>query len=59
MQPAAGFAKQVKDRGGKIAIFNVEPSPGDTLADFLFLGKCEEILPRALGVEFGDILNEQ
>ncbi|KAJ3557890.1 hypothetical protein NM688_g1225 [Phlebia brevispora] len=50
VQPAAGFAKQVKDRGGKVAVFNAEPSAGDALADYLFLGKCEETLPEAMGV---------
>lgn len=46
--PAAGFSKTVKDRGGKVAVFNLEVSKGDDQADFLFLGKCEEILPKAL-----------
>ncbi|KAG2005704.1 sirtuin 5 [Coprinopsis cinerea AmutBmut pab1-1] len=51
VHPAAGFLKTVKDRGGKVAIFNYDASPKDDLADFLFLGKCEEVLPIALGIE--------
>ena len=41
---------EVKARGGKVAIFNVERSNGDEIADFLFLGPCEETIPEALGV---------
>jgi len=48
--PAAGFAKTVKDRGGKVAVFNLERSQGDEQADFLFLGPCEDVLPRVLGL---------
>ncbi|KAI0046962.1 DHS-like NAD/FAD-binding domain-containing protein [Auriscalpium vulgare] len=51
VQPAAGFAKTVKTRGGKVAVFNLGRSSGDEDADFLFLGPCEETLPRALGIE--------
>ncbi|KAJ7199890.1 sirtuin [Mycena pura] len=49
VHPAAGFAKTVKQRGGKVAVFNLERN--DTVdADFTFVGKCEETLPLALGV---------
>ena len=48
--PAAGFSKTVRDRGGKVAIFNLERSKGDDDADFIFLGPCEEMLPEALRV---------
>jgi len=41
---------KVKRQGGKVAIFNVERSNGDEIADFLFLGPCEETIPEALGV---------
>jgi len=56
VQPAAGFPAQVKQRGGKVAIFNAERSKGDEDVDFLFLGGCEETLPDVLGVQ-GDIAN--
>jgi NAD-dependent deacetylase sirtuin 5 len=50
--PAAGFAKTVKERGGKIAVFNLEPMRGDAAvdADFTFVGPCAETLPPALSV---------
>jgi len=48
--PAAGYASEVQDHGGKVAVFNLERSDGDEDADFLFLGPCEETLPKALGV---------
>jgi NAD+-dependent protein deacetylase sirtuin 5 len=38
----------VAEHGGKVAIFNIERSDGDEDADFLFLGPCEESLPRVL-----------
>ena len=41
---------EVKQNGGKVAIFNIERSNGDEVADFLFLGPCEETIPAALGV---------
>lgn len=51
VHPAAGFLKTVKDRGGKIAVFNLEQTEKDEdYADWLFLGGCEETLPRALGL---------
>ncbi|KAI0063450.1 sirtuin [Artomyces pyxidatus] len=50
VHPAAGFAANVKKRGGKVAVFNLERSRGDEDADFLFLGPCEETLPQVLGV---------
>ncbi|KAJ6493695.1 sirtuin [Mycena vitilis] len=48
--PAAGFAKTVKERGGKVAIFNLEPMQGNAAvdADFTFVGSCAETLPQAL-----------
>ncbi|KDR83364.1 hypothetical protein GALMADRAFT_235460 [Galerina marginata CBS 339.88] len=48
--PAASYASEVKKGGGKVAVFNVERSQGDSKADFLFLGPCEETLPKALGL---------
>ncbi|KAI0732423.1 sirtuin [Fomitopsis betulina] len=41
----------VKKRGGKIAVFKLEPSIADEHADFLFLGPCEVTLPSVLKVE--------
>ncbi|KII92537.1 hypothetical protein PLICRDRAFT_103520 [Plicaturopsis crispa FD-325 SS-3] len=46
--PAAGYAEQVKENGGKVAIFNLERTEGDNSADFLFLGPCETTLPQVL-----------
>ena len=39
--PAAGYAWDVKMRGGKVAVFNIEsdPSGGDRLDDWMFEGK--------------------
>ncbi|EPT03420.1 hypothetical protein FOMPIDRAFT_1028701 [Fomitopsis schrenkii] len=51
VHPAAWFATSVKHRGGKIAVFNLEPSLADEHADFLFIGPCEVTLPSILGVE--------
>ncbi|KAJ7684423.1 sirtuin [Mycena polygramma] len=47
--PAADFAKTVKKRGGKVAVFNLEHNDA-VEADFTFVGKCEETLPLALAV---------
>ncbi|KAF8635965.1 hypothetical protein AX15_000129 [Amanita polypyramis BW_CC] len=56
VQPAASFPAQVKQHGGKVAIFNVGQPKGGQDADFLFLGRCEETLPDVLGVQ-QDIAN--
>ena len=49
--PAAFFAEIVKDNGGKVAIFNIElGSPSDEVADFTFVGPCEETIVKALGL---------
>ncbi|KZV87587.1 DHS-like NAD/FAD-binding domain-containing protein [Exidia glandulosa HHB12029] len=48
--PAASYAEEVKSHGGRVAVFNLDRSQGDGDADFLFLGPCEETLPRALGI---------
>jgi NAD-dependent deacetylase sirtuin 5 len=50
VHPAAGFAKTVKDRGGKVAVFNLERANGDDQADFLFLGPCEETILKMLDI---------
>ncbi|KAF8894321.1 sirtuin [Gymnopilus junonius] len=51
VQPAAGFASQVREHGSKIAIFNIDKSSNDDKADFLFLGSCDVVLPEVLGVD--------
>ncbi|KAL1739123.1 DHS-like NAD/FAD-binding domain-containing protein [Schizophyllum fasciatum] len=48
VQPAASFAYEVADGGGTTAVFNIARSDGDEDADFLFIGPCEETLPRIL-----------
>lgn len=48
--PAGGYAEEVRSRGGKVAVFNLDRSEGDEEADWLFLGGCEETLPQALGL---------
>ncbi|KAF8901719.1 DHS-like NAD/FAD-binding domain-containing protein [Gymnopilus junonius] len=48
--PAASYAEEVKRHGGKVAVFNVEHSHGDSKAHYLFPGPCEETLPKALGL---------
>lgn len=54
MQPAASYAYEVQQQGGKVAVFNLERSDGDEDADFLFLGPCEEMLSQALGLAVSD-----
>ncbi|KAH9853729.1 DHS-like NAD/FAD-binding domain-containing protein [Lenzites betulinus] len=49
--PAAGYAYEVQDNGGTVAVFNIDRSDGDQEADFLFLGPAEETLPKALGLQ--------
>lgn len=46
--PAAAFAHEVSGHGGKVAIFNLSRTEGDEIADFLFLGPCEETLPLTM-----------
>jgi NAD-dependent deacetylase sirtuin 5 len=49
--PAASIAAQVQGYGGKVAVFNLNPSEGDKQADFLVRGPSEQTLPPALGLE--------
>ncbi len=35
----------------KVAVFNLDRSAGDEQADFLFLGPCEETLPKCIGLQ--------
>jgi len=46
--PAAGYASDVAEHGGTVAVFNLDRSRGDGEADFLFLGPCAETLPQVL-----------
>ena len=59
--PAAGYAWNVKIKGGKVAVFNIEADE-DNDYDWMFkgtwcfihlliVGPCEELLPEALGVD--------
>lgn len=54
--PAAGYAAEVRENGGHIAIFNIDGPPPDLDdeedgIDFWFTGPCEVSLPKALGLE--------
>ncbi|KAJ8502246.1 hypothetical protein ONZ51_g77 [Trametes cubensis] len=51
VHPAATFSTKVKENGGTVAVFNIERSKRDAVADYVFLGPCEDLLPRALAVE--------
>ncbi|KAK0206283.1 DHS-like NAD/FAD-binding domain-containing protein [Desarmillaria ectypa] len=51
--PAAGYAEAVSQNGGQVAVFNLDRSDGDEDANFLFLGPCEETVPKALGLNKG------
>ncbi|KAF8665551.1 hypothetical protein AX16_000011 [Volvariella volvacea WC 439] len=57
--PAAGYAAEVKQRGGKVATFNVERTPGDSISDFVFHGPCEELLPEALGMSIASGVRDE
>jgi len=46
--PVAGYASKIAQRGGIVAVFNIERSKGDENAHFLFLGPCEKTLPLTL-----------
>jgi len=46
VRPASTYAYRVKRHGGKVAVFNIKSSDGETHADFVFRGPCELELPR-------------
>ncbi|KAF8507700.1 DHS-like NAD/FAD-binding domain-containing protein [Gautieria morchelliformis] len=46
--PAAGYAYDVAQHGGTVVVFNIQHTPGDEDAHFLFLGPCEKTLPHVL-----------
>ncbi|KZP24683.1 DHS-like NAD/FAD-binding domain-containing protein [Athelia psychrophila] len=48
--PAAQYAEDVRGNGGQVAVFNMEKTNGNGAAQFVFLGPCEELLPKALGL---------
>ncbi|KAH7909766.1 DHS-like NAD/FAD-binding domain-containing protein [Hygrophoropsis aurantiaca] len=51
VQPASKIGGQVKNHGGKVAVFNVEGSTNHAdEADFLFVGPCEVTLGEVLGI---------
>jgi len=50
--PAAGYAYEVAENGGTVAVFNLQRTDGDEDYEYLFLGPCEETLPQVL---FGDL----
>ncbi|KAF8968815.1 DHS-like NAD/FAD-binding domain-containing protein [Flammula alnicola] len=50
IQPASKIGSRVKEHGGRVAVFNIEPSNHSDEADFLFLGPCEIRLQEVLGV---------
>lgn len=50
MYPAAEYASRVLENEGQVAVFNLDHSEGDEEADFVFLGPCEETLPKALSL---------
>ncbi|KAI0039620.1 DHS-like NAD/FAD-binding domain-containing protein [Auriscalpium vulgare] len=59
VQPAAAYAYEVVDHGGKVAVFNLEQSVDDDHCEFLFLGPCAETLPAVLfGNEPGHALSQ-
>ena len=63
--PAAGYAWNVKIKGGKVAVFNIEADDDDDyhwmfkgmlcFEHLVTLGPCEELLPQALGVDVASV----
>ncbi|KZT24776.1 DHS-like NAD/FAD-binding domain-containing protein [Neolentinus lepideus HHB14362 ss-1] len=45
VRPASTYAYRVQRHGGKVAVFNLDPSDKDERADFVFSGCCETVLP--------------
>lgn len=50
VRPASGYVYRVQRHHGTVAVFNIEPAPGDARATFVFKGPCEVELPNVLGV---------
>jgi len=43
--PRAGYASKIAQRGGIVAVFNIERSKGDENAHFLFLDYVRKLFP--------------
>lgn len=52
--PASGYTEQVKMRGGKVAVFNIDEDAA-SVADWMFQGDAAELLPIALEPIIGDL----
>lgn len=52
--PASGYTEQVKMRGGKVAVFNIEEDTHSG-ADWVFQGDAAELLPVALEPVIGQL----
>jgi NAD-dependent deacetylase len=46
VHPAAGIPVKAKQAGAKLAIFNIDPTPLDEMADYVVSGKAGEVLPE-------------
>lgn len=46
--PAAGLAEVARGEGAKLGVVNPEPTPLDTLADWVLRGRSGELLPKLL-----------
>ncbi|KZT63371.1 hypothetical protein DAEQUDRAFT_680528, partial [Daedalea quercina L-15889] len=46
--PAVIYVPDIKYSRGKLAVFNSKEAAKDQYSDFLFVGPCEETLPKAL-----------
>lgn len=54
--PAAGYVEQVKMRGGKVAVFNIDrDAQSSSLEDWMFEGDAAETLPIALEPIIGQL----
>ncbi|KAI0769124.1 DHS-like NAD/FAD-binding domain-containing protein [Trametes elegans] len=56
VHPAATFSTKVKEHGGTDAVFNIESGKRDAMADFIFLGPWEAILPRCYVLYVMDLI---
>lgn len=53
--PAAGYIQQVAMRGGKVAVFNIEPPETEEIDGWVFTGDAAEWLPKALEPIIGKV----
>ncbi|KAK0213761.1 DHS-like NAD/FAD-binding domain-containing protein [Armillaria fumosa] len=49
--PSGIFGDIVRGNGGRVAVFNIEKTYTDRIAEFSFQGPCEETLVKAFGLE--------